>query len=59
MAERLDISEEIVRFGTHLQTCRRPVTGERLANGDFPVQELNREANTMLLSATTPVSATL
>ena len=49
MAERLDISEEIVRFGTHLQHLQETLQQEREIGkrGDFLLQELNREANTM------------
>lgn len=48
-ADRSDISEELVRFRSHLEqfsellTCAEPV-GRQM---DFLVQELNREANTM------------
>ena len=49
MAERLDISEEIVRFSTHLQHLQETLQQEREIGkrGDFLLQELNREANTM------------
>ena len=49
MAERLDISEEIVRFDTHLQHLQETLQQEREIGkrGDFLLQELNREANTM------------
>lgn len=49
MAERLDISEEIVRFQTHLQHLRGTLQTQREIGkrGDFLLQELNREANTM------------
>ena len=49
MAERLDISEEIVRFATHLQHLQETLQPEKEIGkrGDFLLQELNREANTM------------
>ena len=49
MAERLDISEEIVRFDTHLRHLQETLQQEREIGkrGDFLLQELNREANTM------------
>jgi uncharacterized protein (TIGR00255 family) len=49
MAERLDISEEIVRFDTHLQHLQETLQQKREIGkrGDFLLQELNREANTM------------
>ena len=49
MADRSDISEEIVRFTSHLQqfdealTCGEPV-GRKM---DFLLQEMNREVNTI------------
>jgi uncharacterized protein (TIGR00255 family) len=49
MADRSDISEEIVRFASHLQqfdealTCGEPV-GRKM---DFLLQEMNREVNTI------------
>lgn len=47
-AERVDITEEVVRFKTHLIHCKelmqQNVVGKKL---DFLVQELNREANTI------------
>ena len=50
LADRSDISEEIVRLRSHLAQFRETVvtdgeTGKRL---DFLLQELNREANTVL-----------
>ena len=48
MAERLDVSEEFVRFRTHLDHMRgmlqTPGSGRKL---DFLTQELNREVNTI------------
>lgn len=54
LADRSDISEEIVRLRSHLTQFREVVesvgeTGKRL---DFLLQELNREANTVLSKAT-------
>lgn len=49
LADRSDISEEIVRAGTHIQHFRKimedPEPGGRKLN--FLIQELNREFNTM------------
>ena len=49
LADRVDITEELVRFRTHLAACR-----QALASGDavgkqlgFLAQELLREVNTM------------
>jgi uncharacterized protein (TIGR00255 family) len=55
LAERLDVNEELVRFGSHLELFRElmdadaaePV-GKRLA---FLVQEMHREANTVAAKA--------
>jgi uncharacterized protein (TIGR00255 family) len=49
LGEKLDITEEITRFGTHLQTLKnlldsKEPVGRRL---EFLLQELLREANTM------------
>ncbi len=54
LADRSDISEEIVRLRSHLTQFREVVetdgdTGKRL---DFLLQELNREANTVLSKST-------
>lgn len=54
LADRSDISEEIVRLRSHLLQFREVVesdgeTGKRL---DFLLQELNREANTVLSKST-------
>jgi uncharacterized protein (TIGR00255 family) len=49
LAERVDITEEIVRFGGHLVAFRR-ILGENGPIGrrlEFALQELLREANTM------------
>ena len=49
LAEKLDITEELVRFRTHLAACRQALAapgpvGKRLG---FLAQELGREVNTM------------
>lgn len=54
LAERSDISEEIARLRSHVAQFRTTIdedgeTGKRL---DFLLQELNREANTILSKAT-------
>lgn len=48
-ADRCDISEEIVRFRSHLQQFRQLLRQEEAVGRqlDFLVQELNREVNTM------------
>lgn len=49
MADKTDITEEIVRFGTHVVQLRNTLD-ESTAIGrklDFLVQEMNREVNTM------------
>lgn len=48
-ADRCDISEEIVRFRSHLQQFRQLFRQEEAVGRqlDFLVQELNREVNTM------------
>src|SRR5712691_12887647 len=58
LASRSDISEELTRFGSHLDQAKRLLDqGEASEVGkklDFLLQEMNREANT-LLSKTTDV----
>jgi uncharacterized protein (TIGR00255 family) len=54
LADRSDISEEIARLKSHLTQFRETIesegeTGKRL---DFLLQELNREANTVLSKST-------
>jgi uncharacterized protein (TIGR00255 family) len=54
LADRSDVSEEMVRLKSHLQQFRESLnstneTGKML---DFLLQELNREANTTLSKAT-------
>lgn len=54
LAERSDIQEEIVRLKTHIQHFRDLLSaGEDIGKKlDFLVQEMNREANTMLSKTT-------
>lgn len=49
MADRLDTTEELVRFGTHLEACRAALDGGRPVGRQlgFLLQELGREANTI------------
>jgi uncharacterized protein (TIGR00255 family) len=50
LAERLDVSEELVRLGTHLDHLTRLMAGEGGAAGrkmDFVIQEIGRELNTV------------
>ena len=54
LADRSDISEELARLRSHLEQFRSAVNaqgevGKRL---DFLLQELNREANTVLSKST-------
>ncbi|MGC9519284.1 MAG: endoribonuclease YicC domain-containing protein, partial [Desulfuromonadaceae bacterium] len=48
-ADRCDISEEVVRFNSHIAQMRDLLTqsGAIGRQMDFLIQELNREANTM------------
>lgn len=57
MAERSDIQEELVRLQTHIEHFRKLLDsgGEVGKKLDFLLQELNREANT-LLSKTTGIT---
>ena len=57
LAERSDIQEEIVRMQTHIQHFRQLLKGDKEIGKklDFLLQEMNREANT-LLSKTAGVS---
>jgi len=54
LADRSDISEELVRLRSHLDQFRAAVesTGEIGKRLDFLLQELNREANTVLSKST-------
>ncbi len=48
IAERLDITEELVRFGSHLDEFQSSLSEDRVGRRlDFIVQELGREANTI------------
>ena len=49
LADKLDITEELVRFRTHLAACRSALTGSEPAGKrlGFLAQELGREVNTM------------
>jgi uncharacterized protein (TIGR00255 family) len=50
MADRLDITEELVRFDTHLAAMRQALDGAEAAAGrrlGFLLQEAGREVNTM------------
>jgi uncharacterized protein (TIGR00255 family) len=49
LAEKLDITEELVRFTAHLQACREALSADRPAGKQlgFLAQELGREVNTM------------
>jgi uncharacterized protein (TIGR00255 family) len=49
MADRVDISEELVRFRTHLAACREALRGDAAVGKQlgFLAQELLRETNTM------------
>lgn len=49
-AEKLDVSEEIVRFKSHLGQIKELLLGESTNQGktlEFLIQELNREINTI------------
>lgn len=49
MADRMDITEEIVRFRSHLKQLDEMLAGDEAAGRkiDFLLQEINREVNTM------------
>jgi uncharacterized protein (TIGR00255 family) len=49
LADRLDITEELVRFRQHLVACRAALAGDKPAGKalGFLAQELGREVNTM------------
>jgi uncharacterized protein (TIGR00255 family) len=50
MADRVDVSEELVRLRGYLEQARRLLSGEEGPVGkmlDFVMQEMNREANTV------------
>jgi uncharacterized protein (TIGR00255 family) len=54
LADRSDISEEIARLKSHLAQFREVLdsSGEAGKRLDFLLQELNREANTVLSKST-------
>jgi uncharacterized protein (TIGR00255 family) len=56
LVSRSDITEELTRFRSHLEQCRHLLEGDSEAGKkfDFLLQELHREANT-ILSKTTDV----
>jgi uncharacterized protein (TIGR00255 family) len=49
LADRLDITEELVRFRTHVAACRSALAGDAPVGKQlgFLAQELGREVNTM------------
>ena len=48
LADRLDISEEVVRFRTHLEHMDEILSQREVGKkAEFLMQELNREVNTM------------
>ena len=60
LADRSDVTEELVRLGSHLEQARTLVTGTESAGRrlDFLVQELGRELNTIgSKSATAEITA--
>jgi len=61
MADRSDISEEIVRFMSHLQQFDEALTsGEPVGRKmDFLLQEMNREVNTIGSKANDSLLASL
>ena len=50
LADKCDISEEVTRLGSHIEQCRSLINAEEKAGKklDFLLQELHREANTIL-----------
>ena len=49
-ADKINVTEEIVRLGSHISQLRRIVRESPQSEGkklDFLVQEMNREANTI------------
>lgn len=61
LAERSDVSEELVRLEAHVAQCRALLAagGEIGRRLDFLAQELNREANTLLAKTTAADDAAL
>jgi len=48
LAERADVTEELVRFGVHLEELNKNLDGGRVGRRlDFIIQELGRETNTI------------
>jgi uncharacterized protein (TIGR00255 family) len=49
LADKLDITEELVRFGAHIAACRQALAGDGPSGKQlgFLAQELGREVNTM------------
>jgi uncharacterized protein (TIGR00255 family) len=49
LADKLDITEELVRFGSHIAACRQALVGDTPSGKQlgFLAQELGREVNTM------------
>lgn len=49
LADKLDITEELVRFAAHIAACRKSLAGEAPSGKQlgFLAQELGREVNTM------------
>ena len=49
LADKLDITEELVRFASHLSACRAALAGDAAVGKQlgFLSQELGREINTM------------
>jgi uncharacterized protein (TIGR00255 family) len=62
LADRADVTEELVRLGSHLEQARALIHGSAPAGRrlDFLVQEIGRELNTIgSKSAATEISATI
>jgi uncharacterized protein (TIGR00255 family) len=49
LADKLDITEELVRFVAHIHACRQALDGDQPVGKQlgFLAQELGREVNTM------------
>lgn len=61
LAMRSDITEELTRFGGHLESCATALRGEGPAGRqlDFLIQEMHRELNTAAAKANTSALAQL
>ena len=59
LADRLDITEELVRFGAHLAAARAALASDKPVGKQlgFLAQELGREVNTMGSKANDPAIA--